>query len=162
MKDPKKINKEVETPDTSVEVKKNTPMKMTFEKMKELNSTYMEMCRRNEALPNTKFGYAVEKFLKLNIISVFKEYNSLLADIRIEHALEDPETKAVISKPQATPNDRGFEYSRDGLKKVIKAENDLEKSWDAKEYDVEPYLCKEKDIPELNETYLEVFKGYVL
>ncbi len=138
---------------------KEKTIKMTFKQMREFNQTWKSLVEATPILLFTKFGYAVKGFMEKNIIPVFTEYNSLLVMIRIEHALENPTTKAVLIK-QDGPNGRGFEYGKEGLKAVIKAETDLEKEWDIKEYKVEPMICK--DLPRLNKDEKEVFAGYVI
>lgn len=133
---------------------------MTFKEMKEFNGVWKTMKALTPTLEQTKFGYAVKRFLDKNIIPVFDQYNEKLSIIRIENALEDANTKAVITKNDAIMGGRGFEYSRDGLKTVIKEEIKLDAEWDPKSFKIEPVVAK--DVPKLTEEQTDTFKGRVI
>ena len=89
---------------------------------------------------------------------VFEEYNSELNMIRIDHALSDEKTRAILMAPKG--EGREFQYSKEGLKAVMQAEKELVEKWNKKEFEVEPYLAKE--VPELTEEQVEAFTGFVL
>lgn len=133
-----------------------TKTKMTFKQMVEFNNTWLDLVRKDKKILDTKFAYTVFKFIKINLNSVFDEYNEVLADLHINYALEDKDTKAVITKDSV----RGYEYNKDDLRSLIREERKLEKEWSTKEYEVETIISK--DCPKLNDSQLEVFKGLVL
>lgn len=106
-------------------------------------------------LKNSKFGYAYKRFAEKSIYPEVKEYSDNLADIRIEHAMEDEKTKEVKTDPESN---RGFKYTKDGLRSVMKAERAQEKTWNVKEFEVTAF--KVASTPEeLNEEEIEMLKG---
>lgn len=133
--------------------------KKTFEELTEANSTYMNMLSMNPLLENTKFGYAWKRFFKKNLEKPFNEYNALVTDTRIEHALANKETGEIFLDQM--PGGRGFKYNKEGLKSVIAAERKLKEQWSGKEYEVEPYMCT-GTIPELSESQTEAFQGLII
>lgn len=135
-------------------------IKMTFKQMREMNGAFSILEHKNPLIAETKFGYAFKRFFEKNIAHVFKEYNMKLSIIRIESALTDEKTKAVLTSDDAQKGGRGFQYNKEGLKDVMVAESKLEENWDSKEYDVEPFISK--DVPKLNESEIEVFKGFII
>lgn len=148
--------------DTKKEEKKGDIVKMTFKQMKQFNHTWNEMVRFQPSLTETKLGYTFKKFFNKNIEEVFTKYNEQLGMIRIENALEDKTTKAVLTKDDIKQGGRGFEYSKEGLKAVIKAENELANEWDDKEYEVEPFICKDAPKKTLTEEQVEIFTGLII
>lgn len=135
-------------------------VKITFKAFKKIMKVWNNMADQDETLLKTKFGYAMKRFFDKNIDIVFKDYNQKLTSIRIDHALVDEKTKALLTKEVKTPGGREFEYGKEELKAVIAAEQKLEAEWEKKEFDIYPYICK--DVPELDEVQLEVFKGFVV
>ena len=101
------------------------------------------MYLEDDNLKNTKFGYAYKRVAEKNYYPRVKEYNLKLTDIRIDHALVDETTKAI----KTTEKGRGFEYTKEELKAVIRAEDKLLKEWNIKEYEIEPYFCKKECLP---------------
>jgi len=63
-------------------------------------------------------------------------------------------TKAIILDKDSN---RGFAYSKDGLRKVIEAEGKIMEEWDQKLFDIETYVCT--DLPELTEEQLVLIDG---
>lgn len=136
--------------------KKGETARITFEHFNKISNTWSRMVKNNPKLSETKMGYAIKRFFEQNLEVVFDEYNLKLSTIRIDNALTDEKTKAVLT----ANNNRGFEYDREGLKKVLKQEHELDNEWKAKEFDVVPFICK--DIPEMDEVEFDTFKGFVL
>jgi len=130
-------------------------IKKTFKDLEEIDSIVGSIYHKNPEIKDTKFGYAYKRFSEKNLIPIFKQYNELLSDIRIENALEDEKTKAILHKEGG----RGFEYSKEGLKAVIKAERELGKEWNDKEFEIEPYIISEENLPELNDEQKEILEG---
>lgn len=132
-------------------------MTKTFKDLLDFNEVVNELYKKTPEMPNTKFGYALKRFTDKNIVPAFKEYGEKMADIRIENALTDEKTKAVI----LDANPRGFAYSKEGLQAVVKAERELEKSFETKEFTIEPYISSEA--PEsLTQEQVEIFTGLVI
>ena|SRR3990167_46807 len=129
----------------------------TFEEIKKFNLFAQILFAVTPDTEKSKFGYAIKKVLT-SLTKVFEEYNSELDMIRIDHALSDEKTKAILMAPKG--EGRQFQYSKEGLKAVIQAESELVKRWNIKEFEVEPYLAKE--VPELTEEQVEAFIGFVV
>lgn len=136
-------------------------MKKTFKDLLEIDGMVGLMYKKNPILKDTKFGYGYKRFYIKNIEKIKEEFTNELTDLRIDNALVDEKTKALLSDPN--PNSRGFQYSKEGLKALIKAENELEDKWDLKEVEVEPYFIKREFFPEnLTDDQFEVFTGVLL
>ena len=133
-------------------------IKKTYKELNELDSVVAEMYIKNPDLKNGKFGYAYKRFYEKNLKTPFMDYFQALSDIRIDNALVDEKTKALLT----TDKGRGFEYSKEGLKEVIKAEKKLEIEWFKKDIEVEPYIIKEENLPELNEEQIELMTGILI
>lgn len=133
-------------------------LQRTFNDLQNIDNIVGRIYQRIPTLQESKFGYAYKRFSEKNIIPAFKEYNNLITDIRVEHALEDEKTKEVLT--DKTSN-RGFKYSKEGLKKVIAAERELMDSFGEKAFDVEPYIAAY--VPEdLTEEEREVLAGILI
>lgn len=138
----------------------DTPVKeISFKTMRKLLSAFQVVFNYNPEVMDTKFGRAYLKFEEENIQDVFTEYNREVKSIEIDNALEDKDTGAILFEdPQKTK----YKYSKDGLKKQIKQENDLFDNWKDKTFKVETrYFIGE--YPEyLSELQKELFAEYVL
>lgn len=135
-------------------------MTKTWKELNKFSSTVAEMNQKNPKVMDTKFGYNIKRFEEINLAKPYKDYNHELALIRIEHCLVDKITKAILRDPTSQ---RGYQYDKEGMKAVLNAESDLEKEWEKKEFEVEPYLCKPENVPEeLTETQKEVFAGLII
>jgi len=130
----------------------------TYKELVELDQAVGELYKKTPDLVNTKFGYAYKKFSAKNLKEVFNDYGEELSGIRIDNASVDEKTKTLLIAPTV----RGFQYSKEGLKAVIKAERELEKKWESKVFDVESYIVKAEDLPELTENQLEIMKGIIV
>ena len=135
---------------------KEDSVKVTFKQFSKIVNKWNEMTAKTPDLAQTKFGYAVKRFFETNSPIVYKDYNLRLSTIRIDNALEDEKTKAVLTKV----SNRGFEYNKEGLKNVMKQEQALEDEFENKEFEVVPYFSK--DFPKMNDQEVEVFKGFVV
>ena len=128
-------------------------IEITFEKMLEVSNEFRNFLNADK---ETKFTYAINKFYKLNTNKVFDEYNEELAEIRVDNALVEETTKAIIYDKT---NHRGFSYDKAGMKAVMSAEKALKKKWETKVFTVTPYICS--DVPKLTQLQEELFKGLV-
>ncbi len=118
-------------------------MKKTYKELQEVDIMVGQLYSDHPELKDSKFGYAYKRFADKNFYAQLKKLNQELLDARIDHALEDPDTKAILKDPTDA---RGFKYSKEGLKKIIQAEIKISDKWENKEIDIEPYICQ--DIPE--------------
>lgn len=135
-------------------------IKKTFKEIIEFNNIFESLMKRIPTITETKLGYAQNRFFVKNIEPIFRDYNVALGNIRIEHALTNKDTGAVLLKSD-TP--RGYEYDPAGLKKVFKAEQNLDNEWNAKEFDLIPFICSTENLPkELNDIEKELFEGLII
>lgn len=130
----------------------------TFKELSEIDIMIGGLYSKTPELKDSKFGYAYKRFAEKNYYPVNKEYGLVISDVRIDNALEDEKTKAILTSDKG----RGFVYSKEGMRAVIKAESELEKKWDIKEIEIEPFIVKEENLPELNEEQKELLKGVLI
>lgn len=102
----------------------------------------------------TKLKYAIERTgEKVNLVT--KEYFQKLKDLRLEHALSEPNGKVPFTTNEQ--GEREYEYTKEGLKALDKAIEDLFES----NVELEVYYAQE--LPEgLEEYFKQVFKGFVI
>ncbi len=136
-------------------IKKTQTVKKTYRELLNLNMLVNSLQAENPSLLESKFGYGYKRFLEKGVQDIFDDYNLAVADIRVDNALINESTKAVLTNGSG----RGFEYSKEGQKAVMAAELALNRKWFKKEFDVEPYFVKSEDLPKLNEDQMELIKG---
>lgn len=112
-------------------------MTKTFKELTEIDLLVAELYKNDPTLERSKFGYAYKRFADKNFYPINKEYRLELQDIRIDNAIEDATTKEVIVDHS---NPRGFKYTKESLKFVVKAEIDTEKKWESKECSIIPHF----------------------
>jgi len=135
-------------------------MKKTFRELNRFSSVVKNFINKKPAILETKFGYAIKRFEELSLTNLYQDYNSALGMVRIDHALTDKVTGALIKDPTSQ---RGFAYDKEGMKGVIRAEQAIEKEWAEKEFDVTPYVCKAENVPKgLTDEEIECFAGLVM
>ena len=134
-------------------------IKKTFEELKKFNGYAQFLMQTKPEIAQTKFGYSIKRFMEKNLTKIFGDFNAEIDNIRIDNALEDEKTKAILQAPKDSA--RPFLYSKEGLKAVIKAENDIMAKWDKKEFEIEPFICKDKP-EDLTGEQIEVFKGLIV
>ena len=132
-------------------------MKKTFLELLQVDGVVGALYKANPELRESKFGYAYNKFYKDNI----QPTSELLAEeinlARIDNALEDEKTKAII-RDEKSP--RGYAYSKEGEKAVIAAEKTISQKFEQKEIEIKPYISSY--IPEMTEEQKELLKGLVI
>lgn len=133
-------------------------MEKTYKQLSQLDNAVAEMIVKNPDLKSAKFGYHYRIFHEKNLKPIFDDYNKALAHIRIDCALTNPTTKALMT----TESGRGFEFSKEGRKMVIQAEMDLEKEWDNKNFEIEPYKIDILDIPNPTYEFIELAKEILI
>lgn len=102
----------------------------------------------------TKLKYAIERVGKANE-SVINSYYQKLADLQLEHAYANE--KGVVPFTTNEQGTRVYEYSKEGLKKLDKAIEDLFNS----EVEIQVYYATE--LPEdYDNQWDEIFKGFVI
>lgn len=135
-------------------------IKKTFKELNKFNSTIAELVKKHPEVLETKLGYAIKRFEEVNLNKIFKDYSTQLALVRIENALTDKTTGAVLRDETSA---RGFLFDKEGFKAVFQEEQKIEKTWEDKEFNVDPFICKKENLPKyINESQIEVFKGLVL
>lgn len=132
-------------------------MKKTFRELREIDTLVGELYKKQPGLKDTKFGYAYKRFSEKWYKPLVTEYYEEMALTRVEHALEDEKTKEILTDRL---NERGFKYSKEGLKNVIKAENKLLEKFNLKEVEVEPYISSY--VPELTDEAIEMLDGILI
>ena len=133
-------------------------MKKTFKELRDVDSLVAGMYFRNDKLKETKFGYAFKRFAEKNFRPLFQERGDEVELVRVENALEDPETKEILLDKE---NPRGYKYSKEGLKKCLKAESKIIDDYDKKEVEIKPHISS--FIPEdLTEEEKEMLKGLLI
>ncbi len=102
----------------------------------------------------TKLKYAIERTGE-SVNKATQEYTKKLRDIKLEHALSEPNGKVPFTTNEQ--GEREYEYTKDGLKALDKAIEDLFNS----EVEIEVYYATE--LPEtLEEGFKNVFKEFVI
>ena len=133
-------------------------MTKTFKELQEVDMMVGGLYQKTPTLKESKFGYAYKRFTDKNYMPYVKDFNEELGALRVQHALEDPNTKEVIIDRM---NPRGFKYSKAELILLMAEERKLAEKWDEKEITIIPYLSKL--IPEdLEEEQREMLDGLVL
>lgn len=118
-------------------------MKKTFKELRELDAMVASVYEDYPDLKKGKFGYAYKRYAEKSFFPIYKEYVQALLDIRVEHALVDEKTKALLTADTS----RGYLYSKDGMKAVMAAERELNISWETKEFEVFPHILNPNDVP---------------
>lgn len=136
-------------------------IKKTFEELKKLDTLIGEIIDSIEDVKETKFGYAIKRFIEKSMRPGMKDYYIELEDIRIDHALTDEKTSALITDKE---NPRGYKYSKSEFKELLKEERKLMGKWNPKEVKVEPFFCKKEYVPfdDLTEEQIEALTGLVI
>jgi hypothetical protein len=132
-------------------------MNMKLKTLNEIDQLVNQLYRQDPKLKDTKFGYAYKRFVEKNYQSHLKDYQLDISTARVEHALEDEKTKEVLTDRL---NERGFKYSKEGLKAIMKAEAELTEKWNNKEVEVEPFISSH--VPELTEDQRELLSGILI
>jgi hypothetical protein len=133
-------------------------MKKTFKELNEIDQVVGVLYQQNPSIERTKFGYAFKRFSEKSFMPTLNKYNEELAYLRIDNAMEDEKTKELIVD---RGNPRGFKFTKDGLKAVLKGESDLKNKYDKVEIEVEPYISSY--VPEeLNDIETEILKGLLI
>jgi hypothetical protein len=107
--------------------------------------------QEKEKQPQTKLSYAVARMLK-RCQKPLDDYNGEIEDLRLDHALEDEKTKAVL-RDEA----QQYKFSKQGLKTVIEKQRELLE----KEIEIEPYIATALPAS-LNDDVKVAFEGFVM
>jgi len=134
-------------------------MVKTFKELQEVDILVGALYEKNPGLKDGKFGYSYKRFIEKNYMSHLKEFQHELNDVRIDNAIEDPKTKEILRDPT---NSRGFRYTKEGLKKVIEQENEINEKWNVKEIEVEAFICPIESLPTLTDNQREALVGILI
>lgn len=133
-------------------------IKKTFKELNSLNSLYGVLVQTQEGFKDTKLGYALKRFSEKNLVDIFTKFNDALQDMRIDNALADEKTGAILYQEGG----KEFQYSKDGLKKVLKLSREITAEWEKKEFEVEPFICKDLKGVTLTDEDKEILAGLVI
>lgn len=132
----------------------------TFKELQEIDQIHARLLEDKE-FPKTKLAYSFKRFTEKNLKKIFTDYNDQLQDNRIEHALVDEKTKAILYKTDG----QSFMYDKEGLRAVLKANKETAEKWQDKEFEVEPFICTDTEYIEdldLHKEEIELLKGVIL
>lgn len=133
-------------------------IKVIFKQLQELDFAVSQLYARNPSLKQSKFGYSYNRFFKKNYEKPLKEFQEAIVDVRIDNALVDEKTQEILTDQT---NPRGYKYSKEGLKKVIKDENKIIAEWQDRQVEVEPFFSP--FVPEeLTEGERELMVGLII
>lgn len=131
-------------------------IKVSFQKIREINDQINSLFKK-EKFNHTKFGYACRKIITKSFTKPIQEFNEELETIRIENSLSDPKTNEILM------NENGeYKFSKEGLRNFMKEKKSLVEEWDKKEFEVEPYIVADKEVPELDYEQKELFDGILV
>lgn len=132
-------------------------MKKTFQELSEVDSMVAGLYKNDPKLIDTKFGYAYKMFYKNNFDLLRKKFLEEIHFARIDNALEDEHTHALLTDDRDV---RGYKYSKEGLKAVMKAEERIIETYDKKEVTIQPFTSS--FLPELTESQVEMLSGLLI
>ena len=133
-------------------------MKKTLKEIFDIDEVVAKLYKADENLQKGKFGYAYKRYYAKSYTPALEEFQNGILTIRINNALEDPTTKALLLDPE---NPRGYKYSKEGLKKCIEEENKYKHETYEKEFDIFPFISP--TIPEnLSDEDREILTGVVI
>lgn len=134
-------------------------MKKTFKQLREFNVAVRSLYERKPEVVDSKLGYAIKRFTEKNIDKAIRDYSLEIENMRVENALTDEKTKALLK--DFDPKGRGYLFDKAGMKEVMAQEFKIIDKWDEKEFEVEPHICKEVKF-DLSQAENEAFKGLVI
>lgn len=103
----------------------------------------------------TKLKYAIERTIK-SLEPVVQGYHQKKSDIELDHAFTDEKGRVpFVQKPDGS---REYEYSKEGLKAMDKAIDELFKS----EVEIKVHFATEKPEDFNDKIYGEAFEGFVI
>lgn len=132
-------------------------MKKTFKELQEVDVLVGSLYQKDKTLEKSKFGYAYKRFIEKNYVPIIKERQERLIDVRIDNALEDKNTKEILTDKESN---RGYKYSKEGLKKCIKDERKVMEEFEEKEIEIEPFISS--FVPQLDEEQKEILNGLII
>lgn len=132
-------------------------IKKTYKELIEVDSVVGALYTQTPTLKETKFGYAYNKFFAKNTEKVNKEFQDELQDLKIDNALEDEKTKAIILDEKSIT---GYAHTKAQLKQFFKDSKDLMNKYHAKEIEVEPYISSL--VPDMTDEQQEILTGLII
>lgn len=133
-------------------------MSKTFKDLQDIDQVVGALYQKFPTIKETKFGYAYKRYVDKNYAPLVRDFNEELSALRVDHALEDPNTKEVLIDRM---NPRGYKYNKANLKQLMYDEKKLAEKWDAKEVEVKPFISV--FVPdELSAEDVELLRGVVI
>lgn len=105
----------------------------TYREILEIDALVGKLYKENENLKSSKFGYWYNKFYEKNVDPIRNEYALALENIKVNNALEDEKTKALL-KDSSIPNE--YQYSKPGRLKYLEEKQKLDKEFYDKQIEV--------------------------
>jgi hypothetical protein len=130
----------------------------TFKEILEIDQEVAKLYKANENLKDGKFGYGYKRFYAKNLTPLLEKYQEGLQDIYVANALEDEKTKALIMEKDGS----SYSYSKAGKIQCLKEERTFIEEFNKKEVEIEPYIIKPENLPELTEEQEELFNGVLM
>lgn len=129
-------------------MKKEEEIVKKFSELQEIDNLVGSLYTKTPILKTTKFGYAYAIFHKNNLKPSLKDFSEKMNLARLENALEDKTTKEVLIDKESN---RGYKYSKEGLKTLLAKEIELTSELEDKEIKIQVYTSSH--IPENLEPY---------
>lgn len=129
-----------------------------FKELNEVDTLVGKLYTIDPNLKKTKFGYAYERFVKMNFMPTWKERESEIQLSNLNFALEDKNTKEVLVD---VTNPRGYKYTKENLKDAFNAEKKIKAEYEEKQIEIKPFISSY--VPEnLEEDERELLTGLIL
>ncbi len=132
-------------------------IKKTFEDLKKIDKIH-ESLLKVEGFKNTKLAYAFKRLTEKSLKDIFTEYHEAINDIKIDFALVDEKTKALLFNETNTD----YQNSKEDRKKLLKKLKEVNAEWDKKEFEIEPFICNDLGDMELDQYDTEILKGVII
>ncbi len=127
----------------------------TLSQLKDAEQVIAELFEQNPELEKSKLKYAWKRFSEKNLVPIYKEIQEKIADERLKNALTDKATKEVLFTEGPKPT---YKFDKAGTQAVIEFTRDVEKEYDAKEFEVKPFIITDV----LDEYQKEVLTGLII
>ena len=129
-------------------------MKITNQKLEELNLTLGEWIKNNEE--ESKFKYAIQVKIVPELKKHFEVYQAELEQISIDNCIEAEDEKTKAKRILIIDGVRQFD--KNGQRNKNQQDKELWK----KEIDFKSYIVKDSDIPELTFNEKRAFSGILI
>lgn len=143
--------------------KEKTTVTKSYQDLKDIEEVFSELAETNKDFEKTKLAYAGVRFSKINLKPINDDMGIDLTMVRIDNALTDKATGAILYQDKKTGVGRDFQYSIAGLKKTIAAERKIRAEWAKKEFEIKPFICTDlSGVEPLTDRQKEILKGVII